>query len=277
MAGIHRIFFDMLERTYAFGPYAEAQDDVLNYLGFAEASFYHMMEHHEAEGMFSVHHSAPSSSQQRTSSSRGSRSSLAWQVPYARPVWQLILQTIWDDNIAEHHDFDDHLAASYVWLRRCREALNPPTQDPIPAPTAAHKAKLDLFPDLAKTRTFDATTLQKHMDSFINKLSTHLVHEVQMLKADNLKTTDQAHMQQLFEELGKYIQRHDPKWYLVALICESAAVSHGYTDTCRRYRLGHTQFTHRTPPSRETRVTDLAGTAMVRPILACACKLLVGR
>lgn len=50
MSSVHLILFELLERAYAFAPYAEANNDLESYLGFAEIALYHVCEHHEGEG-----------------------------------------------------------------------------------------------------------------------------------------------------------------------------------------------------------------------------------
>lgn len=50
MATVHIFLFELLERAYAFAPYAEANNDLEDYLGFAETSLSQICEHHELEG-----------------------------------------------------------------------------------------------------------------------------------------------------------------------------------------------------------------------------------
>ncbi|WVW82854.1 hypothetical protein I302_104866 [Kwoniella bestiolae CBS 10118] len=191
MSNVHLFLIQMIERAYLYAPYAVEQNDLPNFLGYAEISFFQVYSHHSAEEEFVfptfVKHSK---------------------------------NEIWSQNVAEHHTFDQALDATWLYIRACQEKLpvngKKRVKSPVPPPSKDLVNSIDLksFVHLDFERPFDVEEFRRHIEGFIVPLVQHLGSEIETLTPELMDSVGAEGDREVRKWLDGHLKEYDPAWFL---------------------------------------------------------------
>nr|XP_031861133.1 uncharacterized protein CI109_003494 [Kwoniella shandongensis]KAA5528205.1 hypothetical protein CI109_003494 [Kwoniella shandongensis] len=192
MPTVHLVLLEMIERTYLYATWASEQNDLLNYLGYAEACFFQVYKHHGMEEEFLF----PAFTEKTG-------------------------EDLWLRNVEEHHTFDKALDATWLYVRHQRSLLTT-IPSPVPEPTDEFKATIDLseYPDLDFDKPFDAAAFRRHIDGFIMPLAKHLGAEIETLKPELMERIGKDGMIQINKGVEARLKAYGPAWFLCSAISE---------------------------------------------------------
>ncbi|RXK41904.1 hypothetical protein M231_00625 [Tremella mesenterica] len=189
MSTAHICFIENIERTYAYAVWATENNDLGNFLGFAEIAIVQICKHHQFEEdkiyPFFAKHSGIDP---------------------------------WSKNVAEHHTFSTPLELLWLYLRHSRETLSPPPKpvtSPVPTPPE-EILSLDRSqaPLLDFNKPFDPYAMRRHMDSFMDILTQHLTDEIDTLTPEIMTHFPQEKDKELRKMMEEHFKAYDPAWFL---------------------------------------------------------------
>ncbi|RSH91911.1 hypothetical protein EHS25_009281 [Saitozyma podzolica] len=184
MATAHTYYLDLIERVYAFAEYAVENDDLADYLGFADCAFAQIWEHHHFEetDLFPF-----------------------WRKHVSEP-FRAGLAT----NVDQHHLFarPSMPAGSGVKTRPS------PVPEPPEVVSAIDPAEFGL--DISKP--FDPAALRREMDKWVPHCSRHMQEEIETLRPEFFDSMGEKRYMESEGILVKHLQAMDPTWFLVSCI-----------------------------------------------------------
>ncbi|KAK8869579.1 hypothetical protein IAR55_000146 [Kwoniella newhampshirensis] len=185
MPHVHLFLMASLENTYLYADWAVENKDLINYLGYADISFFQVYKHHSTEE------------------------------EYVFPTWsEKAGDDIWLRNIEEHHTFETPLHAGwhYVRYQRSRLVIDP---SPIPEPKDDH-LDMSQYPDLDLEKPFDPIAFRRHMASFVFPLVKHLGAEISTLAPELIEKVGQGVLKEIMSSVEKDYKSYNPSWFLCA-------------------------------------------------------------
>lgn len=120
-------------------------------------------------------------------------------------------------NVDQHAEFEDGLAALWLYARRCREGLEPkPAKSPIPDPPTDLNA-LDLNAHgLDLSLGFQPATFRKALDGIIPVVYEHLYEEIKTIGPEYMERVGWETHDKISRTTMAHMKSHDPKWFLTS-------------------------------------------------------------
>lgn len=193
------------------------QNDLDNYLGFADTALGHLHFHHHFEG-------TPVCGW--ICESLDSRADSLEDVMFPR-IEEACNDTAHNltKNVEQHAGFAAQLNAAWLYVRACRSNLSPPPKaSPVPPPTEeelrADPADHGLDPKLG----FQPQAFRAEMDKWLLPLAVHLEEEIVTLDPKWIEKMGEPEFIRQGKATEKYLQSYDPAWFLVSAIGELALI-----------------------------------------------------
>jgi len=134
---------------------------------------------------------------------------------------KLMKQDLWGKNAMDHHTFDQNLEAAMVYVRYCRQNLEPtPAPSPVSEPVEDLVDAYDKFPNLDADQPFNPKVFRTHLDQVFTEFGQHMVDEIETLSKANVEKIGEKNLNKINEGLQKALMAHGPEWFLCSMCCE---------------------------------------------------------